>query len=45
MHIIKLKGKKCRTYAIKLCDLMHIPALLGLVKKSDNEILQIVYCD
>ena len=36
---IKLKGKTCRT----LCkfDLMHTPDLLGWVKRSDIEIVQI----
>ena len=38
---IKLKGKDCRT----LCNfyLMHTPDRLGLVKRSDNEIMQKVY--
>ena len=43
MMYIKLKGKKCRT----LCkfDLMHIPDLLGLVKRLDIEIVKNVYFD
>ena len=42
-HIIKLKGKKCKHYVIELCDLMHNPALLSWVKRSDNEIVQYTF--
>ena len=38
---IKLKGEMLRTLYIKMFDLMHIPELLGWVKSSDIQIVQI----
>ena len=38
---IKLNGKKVEQYASKVFDLMHTPDLLGGVKMSDIEIVQI----
>ena len=40
-YVIKINGGSVEHYAIKLCDLMHTPALLDRVKRSDNEMVQI----